>query len=319
MGFESPVDTRQLLFHFIKIVILIFILLFILVYVGLVKCSSLPGLCFAYNSVMYFIKGNPKILLVYGDDGLGNPALLRQLLSNPQYGGNVPDMMHISEISPGVLSKYSVVIVEKAKTISTDKIIAFINYVDLGGRLIWIGDAGTSLAPDDVVPDSNTLYGIDPNKKPNPWIRVKNNTLYSFDNVLNVVYLGNYCDMFICKNQPVRIGYLEPEPSRSHPLIKGMATRQDFYLASNKNFAIVRTYSGKFTNQVLSIDFGSPLTSKTGQKIDRIIPLAVFSGVGERVLYLAIPPEYLVDKSLIENDLPTFPTPLSNMISSLLE
>ncbi len=322
MALELPQGgTKNLALNILKLAILLFLLLFVVTYTGLIRCSTVPFWCTPYHQITSLWQGQTKILIVHGGEtaeGLGDPQKLRQLLANPNYGGVMPELLHIDQVSTGTLTKYSIVIVEKAKTIPTNKIISFIEYVNLGGRLVWIGDSGTQLAEGDLIPDENTLYGVDKYKKPNPWIRIKDDMLYSFDNVLNVEYMGNYCDYFICVDKPVRLGLLEPEPTGDHPLIKGMSVSMNFYLATDKDFSLVKTYPGKFTNEVLSVDFGSSLTSSKGIQIQRITPLAVYSGIGERVLYLAIPPEYLVDESLSSNNLPTYPTPLENLISSLL-
>jgi hypothetical protein len=54
-------------------------------------------------------------------------------------------------LDSSALSGYQVVVVEHAKTIPTQTLRAFQQYVQAGGKLVWIGDAGTKLGPNDYI------------------------------------------------------------------------------------------------------------------------------------------------------------------------
>ncbi|RLG21381.1 hypothetical protein DRN74_02350 [Candidatus Micrarchaeota archaeon] len=130
----------------LALIVLIFILLFVLVRFGFMSCSDIPNFC----SVYYAITGPPSIAILYGDHGMGDPALLSKYIAEESH--IFPVKMDISLVrDPSVLEQYEVVIVEKAKKIPTITLNALHQYVQKGGRLVWIGDAGTELGDEDYI------------------------------------------------------------------------------------------------------------------------------------------------------------------------
>lgn len=132
--------------HIIALAVLIFVLLFALVNFGYLRPCDIPG----FADIYYGIKGYPRIAIVYGTDGIGDPQLLRSAIIQRRH--QFPDMLPISNLqSGGVLDGYALVIVEHAKTIETPVFYAFRDYVQKGGKLVWVGDAGTGLGSDDYI------------------------------------------------------------------------------------------------------------------------------------------------------------------------
>ncbi len=276
-------------------VILILVILFILTFIGLVKCSSIPFWCDVYESVA----GSPRVLIVYGDDGLGNPDELRLILQDPNMvGANAVDIAHIDTISLGNLRSYRLVIVEKARTLSMDQLNMFMDYVnkaEISGRLIWVGDAG-------VVRPSTELEGLtDTNSSrnliDNAWARaIETDAEYlvlNFDEFLGLRYVGNYCEFSSCADE-FSVGILRSELTGNHKLIYGTSPSLEMRIKKERDFAIVRQFpNAQNSNLILTLDQGSVKVVE-GLEIPRFLPVIATSGLGERVAYYSYPLEYFV-------------------------
>ncbi|MBN2066897.1 MAG: hypothetical protein JW744_00330 [Candidatus Diapherotrites archaeon] len=308
---------------------LILALLFVLTFTGIMKCNQIPVIGGAWCNVYWFIKtiatGSPKVLIVYGDYGLGNPfegeGSLKELLSNPSMLGVYADTMPVERVSLGNLRGYDIVIVERARKIETVQMRAFIDYATgpTGGTLIWTGDAGTELGPKDrylYTTDRNPDADI--NKVIGPWARRDGDYMISFDYLLGVESPEhNYCDIASCsENAPVLAGNMETEPSGSHPLIRGLSRSLPLYVFKGEDFAIVKTLSGGITTEVLSLDFGARLVSAD---LNRSVPLIVTAGLGERAIYYALPPEYYANPRLAENGKSPYFVPVENMYYGVIK
>ncbi|MCD6414183.1 MAG: hypothetical protein J7L23_00965 [Candidatus Diapherotrites archaeon] len=141
-----PSEFTKNLPHIIAIAILIFALLVVSTKAGLVRCSSLGN---QFCQVMDSIFGRPKIAIVYGDEGIGDPFLMKKTIEGLW---KIPvDMINIDDLSPGMLDNFNLVIVEKSRTIPSSKLKIFYDYImrKVDGRLVWIGDSGTFGGPDD--------------------------------------------------------------------------------------------------------------------------------------------------------------------------
>ncbi len=256
---------------------------------GIVTCRDIPGWCDVY----YTIKGPPKTLIVFGDAGLGNPDELARLLRDPRFTAatNI-SRQEVDFVSAGNLKQFDLVIVTRAKQMSTDKIRAFMEYADSGGRLVWTGDAGTELTTDD-----DFLYADDVDENAghtliSPWARkdVEDGIAVRFDQYLSTEYKGNYCDFRDCTifTSAQQIGELVPESGADHRLVYGIASNLKLY----GDFAIVGDI-GIGSTRVLSVDTSTTLRDKENNELGRVFPIIVSSGVGEKIVYYAVPPELL--------------------------
>lgn len=140
--------------HIIALVVLIFILLFILANFGYIRPCDIPG----FSGIYYAIKGYPRVAIVsnwetdLSDDiaGVGDPEALRSVIIERTHF--FPDRIYLENLmTGGVLDQYQLVIVERAKKIDTATLQAFKDYVQKGGKLVWIGDAGTGLGDNDYI------------------------------------------------------------------------------------------------------------------------------------------------------------------------
>lgn len=294
--------------NFVILIALIFALLMVLTWTGYLKCSVIPGWCTVQDAIF----GKPTVLIVYGDDGLGDPIKLRWALAQPEHLGVHAQLQQIGFLSVGNLKDYRVIIVEKCATMSTEHMKAFMEYANVyGGRLIWVGDSGTKLTDKDLMLlKIERSGGIVDEKTKNetigPWARkTDKGEVVSLDNFLGVSYVGNYCQLKDCNtNSNPFIGNMT-KTAKDHPLVYGIGEQ----LPYRGDIALVEDL--RLGTRVLSINYGSILRGTIGDKkieLPKEIPVIVESGVGGKVAYYAVPPEQFVNEDakmsywgLIEN------------------
>lgn len=307
-------------FHILTLIFLVALILGILTWAGIVKCSAVPGWC----SVYYFVAGEPNILIVYGDSGLGDPVVLQKAIQHPQHLGKRAEMIHLKNISPGFLKNYKLVIVDRAKKMSTEQMNLFIEYASLGGKLVWIGDSGTELTAGDLLLLESERAPESPDTPIGPWARklIKDdgNYMVSLDEFLSVEFIGNYCDIKSCENELPFIGYLRKTPGDTHSLINGL--NPNFELRGN--FSLVEKRLDKYNNEVLTVDSLSSIIEEQGNVNSKgfnygdtfpVIMVSSPSGLGESIVYYAVPPEtFLIEGQPLKTYL--F---IENMYYSLME
>lgn len=274
--------------NIIILAILLGALLFVMTKYGGLQCDTVPGWC----SIYYAVAGSPRVLLVTGDDGLGQHALLREGLST--HTQVFAEALPISAVGSQDLQSYSLVIVDGAKNISTDSLQAFGKFVDQGGRLVWIGDAGTEADnPEDFWyeddEDANAMH-----IKSGAWIR-KDSDGFKYDfgkNYLSANYLGNFCELneIECETQNPRVGTVF---FSSDPLVQGI--KRNFVL--ERNFAMVTKLEAPGGTSVVSgiTTYAAVVTDDKNYGND--FPLILRTGAGKRVAYYAFAPEEYLDAS----------------------
>jgi hypothetical protein len=256
--------------HVIILVALVGALFFLLTWSGVMKCRTVPGWCNIYWDIVR--GGQPRIMIVYGDSGMGNPDLLKETLADPTHAGIFATLEHIDRVSLGNLKQYDLVIVEKARQISSEKLKMFMDYVNGGGRLVWTGDSGTESEsvirnPDGTATGNSKEFLFmdeDPSLDTNehllvgPWARKFGTTVVAFHEFLGVQYLTNYCSIKPCQGRPWQ-GKLVTSADREHPLV--YALRTDLVLRGD--FAIVEDVPSAITTRVLTLDWMSNLIAST--------------------------------------------------------
>ena len=283
-------------FHIITLIALVALILGILTWAGMVKCSAIPGWC----SVYYFVAGEPNILIVYGDTGLGDPFALQKAIQQPEHLGKRAEMIHLKNISPGFLKNYKLVIVDRAKKMSTEQMNLFIEYAAFGGKLVWIGDSGTELTEDDLLLLESDRSPDSSDEPIGPWARklIKDdgNYIVALDQLLSVEFIGNYCDIKSCEDELPFIGYFRKTPGDTHSLINGL--NPNFEMRGN--FSLVEKRLDKYNNEVLTVDALSSIIDEKGivktkgfnyGRTFSVVMVSSPSGLGESVVYYAIPPE----------------------------
>ncbi|MEM4663296.1 MAG: hypothetical protein QXM75_04715 [Candidatus Diapherotrites archaeon] len=312
-------DLTKLASRVIIFLLLLFVLLYILTWTNTLKCKSLPGWC----NVYYAIKGKPRVLIAVGDDGLGEPELLQTLMSNPRMLGVKPTIMHIDTLKPGNLREYELVIVEKARKLSSEKIKMFVDYANQGGNLIWTGDAGVE-APDpeeylykDEIGDSN-----EPHTMINPWARKHGETAIFLNELLSLEYVCNYKDVIGEVNKEILIGNLIPM-NPDNPFVYGISPSLRFYLTEHTDFAVVKPIERGTSTSVMVLDLGANVIyneKSYGKRIPFIVTNAkgnLFGlKIGENVAYYSMPPEYFMHESLSPEH--RYPTIIEKMFTGML-
>lgn len=288
MGFE--IDYLDYALKIFGLLVLGVIVLFLLTWSGIVRCGDIPFWCDAYEAVL----GEPRVLIAHGDTGLGEPEALRELLVSPETSSAIAvDMLHMDTLSLGNLKRYNLVIVEKAKKMDIEQLQMFRDYVTKnGGRLVWVGDAGTKKGEGEVITtDNNELNKF----LDNPWARAKDEgdeySTVSFDEFLGLRFVNNYCDEFSCNGGFV-VGALKPEITREHHLIYGFSPSLELEINSDRQFSIVKQFPNASNSTiVLNLD---QMSTKQGKEnsIPQQIPMIATSGFGERIAYYAYPLEY---------------------------
>jgi hypothetical protein len=309
------VDLYDIAPKLIGVVLLGTLLLLILIWAGVVRCGSFPYLCDVY----YTVVGSPRVAIVSGDDGLGDPNALQTMLLNPEIVGaeNVA-LIGIDQVTLGNLKNYKLVIVEHARKLSREQLEMFMQYVNQnGGRLVWIGDAGVEPTDDELerYNDLKGIIGSDTGDENLPaqtkndlseamktaWVRISENadsySITDFGAFLGVRYAGNYCQLrgqARCSENLFTAGTLVPESTGNHPLIYGMAPSLIFKIRRDRDFSVVKSIPNSNTNLVLTLNFGGNIVAENKTNIGKAVPFIVTSGFGERVAYYAYPPEYMV-------------------------
>ncbi len=273
---------------------MVLLILGLITWSGVISCRDVPGWC----SVYYAVKGPPRTLIVFGAEGLGNPDELAKLLRDPRFTAatNI-SRQEVDYVSAGNLKQFDLVIVTHARQMSTDKIRAFMEYVDSGGRLVWTGDAGTQLTKDDQFLYADDVDVNATHELISPWARkdVEDDVMVRFDNYLSADYLGNYCDFRDCtlSTSAQQVGDLVPESGADHKLIYGIATNLKLY----GDFSIVEDI-GIGSTRVLSVDTKTTLRNKEEKELGRVFPIIITSGIGEKIVYYAVPPELFAQEPM---------------------
>ncbi|MEM0360788.1 MAG: hypothetical protein QXK06_05650 [Candidatus Diapherotrites archaeon] len=280
---------------------LVFLLLFVLTLANRVKCKSIPGWCEVY----YAIRGKPEVLIVYGESGLGDPELLADKLRDPNLAGAPSHLLRLDSVNPGNLKKYQLVIVTKARKMSSAKIKMFLDYAATGGNLVWTGDAGAEPESEDELLRENEYYE-DSNSKAiiNPWARKYEGYMVLLNKAISANYITNYCSIKRCSiEEPYYAGLLKPI-ERDNPLVYGFGPLQ-LMVTEGEDFAIVESLSEGTSTTVLTIDFGANLVAEN-KNYGNHLPMIVSSAdasilgqkIGENIFYYAMPPEYYASEKL---------------------
>ncbi|HNW05746.1 MAG TPA: hypothetical protein PK655_00465 [archaeon] len=290
MAEQKKQSEYKWLVRILFLLVIIIAALFVFIWTGTMRCRSIPGGCNIYWSVMTLVTGKqqPSVLILYDptdQKGLGNPELLKDLLTDRKGVAIHPTLADIRYLNSEQLKNVSLVIVEKSRKISTLQLMTMLNYISQGGRLVWIGDAGVEADTDR----GDMLYVGPENDRNNGWVRLTDtNRVIFFNRALGVNFVTNFCDVRDCHVGDKYTGKLMPS-SDTHPLVYGLKSNLPIY----DNYSIVTLIE---PNPVpLKIDFGSNLRDTKNRAYGDIFDAIVTSN-SNRVAYYAIPPEYLAEE-----------------------
>ncbi|PIU22370.1 MAG: hypothetical protein COT14_01550 [Candidatus Diapherotrites archaeon CG08_land_8_20_14_0_20_30_16] len=271
------------------ILILVFGLLFALTATKVVHCKTIGQF---WCNVYWDLVESPRVLIVFGGDGLGNAEKLLTILQNRDIISlktttQVQNLAYVPTTS--YLDKYNMVIVTQAKSMSSDQLLMFYEYAIKGNILVWTGDAGTSSMPND---KKLSDYNIE---NTNVWTRVNSDEkVVPFGELISAEYIDNFCNLVNCGSINTDfVGELLPDPDS--PIAGGIKPRTS-YLSGD--FAIVKQINNSSTVVDLSVDYQSNLITKSKSDtkgLGNVFPIMIRSGLGKNIVYVAVPLEYLVD------------------------
>lgn len=141
---DKSQQQAKLIVNVVVAVFLIIGLLLVLQYFNFLYLRDIPILGNWLMDLYERAFGVPQVLIVHGDDSIGDYTKLQRVLQEKLifYSEDV-DVRKFSSGFSGKLNQYDLVIVEDAQTLDKDKLVNFDDYVQGGGNLIWVGDAGT--------------------------------------------------------------------------------------------------------------------------------------------------------------------------------
>jgi len=255
----------------------------VLTWSNLIQCGIVPGWCTVY----YDIVGHPRVLIAYGNDGLGNPYKLETIFQNRDILGARTVTRNIDNITSGTLGEYDVVVVTRAKTMGVDKLQMFQDYVNDGGRLVWTGDAGTTGLLGEKDPKDYNVKNASLG-----WTRITNDdTILEFNNTISAEYIDNYCNIVNCSGPTAYVGNLmhNEDSIISQELLPNANMAGDF--------AVVKLINNTSTVKDLWLDHRADIIDKSANATDydRYPAIIIISGLGGKTVYSAIPLEFFVD------------------------
>ncbi len=131
--------------HIVVLAVLVLVLLVVLTKFQWIHCSQVPGWCNIYCNTI--TRSHTQVAMLFGPegDGIGNPTGLGSL--EDKIRGIRPDLafvpLPVQNLGAGVLKRFDVVILERAKTLTSIQVQVLLDYVKAGGTLVMVGDSGT--------------------------------------------------------------------------------------------------------------------------------------------------------------------------------
>lgn len=134
----------KLLVNMVVVVFLVVGLLLVLQHFRFLYLREIPLIGDWLMDIYERIFGVPKVAILHGEDSVGDWEVLQNRLSERLifYSEDI-DVGKFSAGMGAKLNQYSLIIVEDARRLDKDKLLNLIDYVEGGGNLIWVGDAGT--------------------------------------------------------------------------------------------------------------------------------------------------------------------------------
>ena len=131
--------------HILVLAILLIVLMVILTKFKVVHPSVVPGWQGVYCT---YIEGkHSQVAIISSKTGSGDAAQLLATISNER-----PDLrvspIAARDLSPQLLSRFELVILEQSKDISFKSMDALQSYLDKGGSMVWTGDSLSNQQPD---------------------------------------------------------------------------------------------------------------------------------------------------------------------------
>ncbi len=140
---DKSSQQARLIVNMVVVVFLLIGMMLVLQHFHFIYLRDVPVVGDWMMDIYERVFGAPKVLILHGDDSVGNWETLRDNLAERLifYSDDI-DVRKFGAGAGQVMSKYGLVIVEDAKQLDKDKLLNLQDYVKGGGNLIWVGDAG---------------------------------------------------------------------------------------------------------------------------------------------------------------------------------
>ena len=271
--------------HILVLVLLLFVLLLVVTKFKYVHCSQIPQWCSVYCTVT----GSSRVAIITGDTGdtgQGDGNQLERLLNQNRLQTLVT-RLRMGELSAGLLEDYELVVLTNAKNVSLGQALALLEYINKGGSVLWEGDALTSY---NFTEADQFLLAAENRSKPGTYeayVRLFNNTKgYGFGFVGQNLGLG-FVQILQTDNASITsTGAGRFRSVKDHLMTSGI-----------KNFEFIVPLP--FAQVVEDPKLFTKIAVMNGTRKE--YPLLLERKTAGRIVYTAIPLEYIDSKTLLLN------------------
>ncbi|MDP3741936.1 MAG: hypothetical protein Q8R15_01330 [Candidatus Micrarchaeota archaeon] len=271
--------------HVVVLLILILVLLVVVTKFKVVHPSAIPGWQGVYCT--YVEQKHSVVGFVYGDDGAGDPEQLVETLSKNRPSLRT-ELVQMRDVSPGLLSRYEVIVLEKSKTVPFRALSALEGYLDNGGSLVWTSDSLSKQVLDDRDLEEARQYNVS-----HPEWREQSGTgkdyyTWFLDTYQAPKGFAEFGDKFLgafLKTQSATSSSAMMSVMRDHLIISGIQT---VAIPSGTTLGVVNQNDD--VNMIASVEYGK-----------ETFPAILEKKYVGRILYLAFPLEALNSKTFIDN------------------
>jgi len=152
---EETQNQAKLIVNIVVVAFLVIGLVLVLQHFHFIFVGDIPLVGDWFLEMYERIFGPPHILILHGDDSIGDWLTLRNTLAEELiFISEEIDVQQAGSQLSILLPRYSLVVVEDCRTMDKAMLINLDDYVKGGGNLIWVADAGTR---GDVMHDGKVL------------------------------------------------------------------------------------------------------------------------------------------------------------------
>lgn len=277
---SSPVKDIA---HLVVLLILVLVLLVVVTKFKVVHPSAIPGWQGVYCT--YIEQKHSVVGFVYGEDGAGDPEKLVEDLSKSRPSLRT-ELVQMRDVSPGLLSRYEVIVLEKSKSVPFRALSSLEGYLDAGGSLVWTSDSLSKQVLDDRDLEEARQY----NASHPEWLNQTGKDYYTWflESYASQKGFGEFGNKFLggfLKSQPATSSTVMTPVIRDHLLLSGI---QIVPIPAATTLGVVNQNDD--VNMIASIEYGQ----------DTFPAILEKKYVG-RILYFAFPLESLQSSTFIDN------------------
>ena len=281
---DEKADVFKELPHVIVLLLLLFVLLFVVTKFKYVHCSQIPQWCSVYCTV----NGNSRVAIITGEDddmGLGDGDQLERLLNQNRITTLVT-RLHMSELSTGLLQDYELVVITNAKNVSLGQGLALNEYLGKGGSILWEGDALSYYNFSDA---DRFLLEAENRSKPGVY--------EAYERLLNRT--SGYGFGFLGQEAGIRfVNVLQSDNSSISSKEPRFRSVKDHLMTSGiKNFELIAPVP--FAHVAEDTKYVTKIAVLNVTKKE--FPWLLERKLGGRIVYTAVPIEYIDSKTLLLN------------------